>query len=67
MTPRFAMPLAARRQRAATLADIAEALDGARCSARLAGLETEEFLVRELLLAVIEQLGRAAGLVRRLV
>jgi hypothetical protein len=67
VTPRFAMPPAAQRRRVATLADIADALDGARCSARLAGLETEDILVRELLLAVIEQLGRAAGLVRRLV
>jgi hypothetical protein len=61
------MPPAAQRRRVATLADIADALDGARCSARLAGLETEDALVRELLLAVIEQLGRAAALVRRLV
>lgn len=60
------MPDAARRRRAAALADLADALDAARCAARLAGLETRDFLVRELLLAVIEQLGGAAVIVRRL-
>jgi hypothetical protein len=67
VTPTFVMPDAHARQRAAALADIADALDAARCSARLAGLETEELLVRELLLTVIHQIGRAAGMVRRLV
>ena len=66
MTPLFAMPDAATRRRAAALAELADALEAARCSARLAGVESEDFLVRELLLAVIEQLGRAAGIVRRL-
>jgi hypothetical protein len=66
VAPTFVMPDPLTRQRAAALADIADALDAARCSARLAGLETEDFLVRELLLTVVEQLGRAAGIVRRL-
>ncbi|HKW40813.1 MAG TPA: hypothetical protein VJN39_06155 [Gemmatimonadales bacterium] len=67
MTPLFAMPDSAQRRRAAALADIIDALDAARCSARLARLETQDFLLRELLLAVVEQLGRAAGIVRRVV
>lgn len=61
------MPDSLKRQRAVALADLADALAAARCSARLAGLETEDFLVRELLLTVVEQIGRAAGIVRRLV
>lgn len=67
MAPTFVMPDSFTRQRAAALADIADALDAARCSARLAGRETEDFLVRELLLTVVEQIGRAAGIARRLV
>jgi hypothetical protein len=66
MTPTFRMPDAAMRRRAATLAEIADALCGARCSARLAGLESGEFVVRELLLAVIQQIDRAAAAVHRL-
>lgn len=61
------MPDSSARRRAAVLADMADALDAARCAARLAGLETQDFVVRELLLTVIEQIGRAAGVVRRLV
>lgn len=60
------MPDSTTRRRAAVLADVAHALEAARCAARLAGLESEDFVVRELLLTVIEQLGRAAGIVRRL-
>jgi len=49
------------------LADVNNALCAARCSAQLAGLESGEFLTRELLLAVIDQIDRAAVMVRRLI
>ena len=67
MTPTFAMPDPTTRRRAVALADIADALSTARCATRLAGLETTDFLVRELLLMVILQLDRAVGVARRLV
>ncbi len=51
---------AAVRRREAELAEVARALAGARCAARLAGLGTSEFVVRELLLTVIQQIDRAA-------
>jgi len=60
------MPDAARRHREATLAEINDALCAARCSAQLAGLDAEQFVVRELLLTVIQQIDRAATAIRRL-
>ena len=48
------------------MAELNDALDAARCSAELAGMATEEFVVRELLLAVIQQIDRAAAAARRL-
>jgi len=60
------MPDPARWHREATLAEVNGALGGARCSAQLAGSETDEFVVRELLLTVIQQIDRAAAAVRRL-
>jgi hypothetical protein len=50
----------------ATVAEISDALHAARCAAELAGLETEEFVVRELLLTVVQQIDRATSAVRRL-
>ena len=50
----------------ATAAEIRDALGAARCSAHLAGMATEEFVVRELLLTVIQQVDRAAAAARRL-
>ena len=67
MAPTFTMPDPPARRRLAALADVNNALCAARCSAQLAGLETSEFVVRELLLAVIDQIDRAAVIVRRLV
>jgi len=64
--PTYRMPDPAGRRRVATLAEIADALASARCSARLAGCETGEFVVRELLLRVIEQIDRAAAAIRGL-
>ena len=61
------MPDPATRRRLAALADVNNALCAARCSAQLAGLESGEFIVRELLLTVIEQIDRAAVMARRLV
>jgi len=54
------------RRREAEVAEVAGALAAARCAARLAGLGTGEFVVRELLLMVIQQIDRAAEAARRL-
>lgn len=51
--------------RQAVLNDVMNALCVARCSAQLAGYETGEFVVRELLLTVIQQIDRAAAAARR--
>ncbi len=67
VTPTFVMPDPATRRRSAALSEVADALGAARCSARLAGLESGDFLVRELLLTVIDQLDRAAAIARRVV
>ena len=64
--PTYRMPDPATWRRAATLAEIADALGAARCSAALAGLGTRDFLVRELVLTLIQQIDRAAAAVRRL-
>jgi len=50
----------------ATIAEINNALCAARCSTQLAGMETEEFVVRELLLTTLQQIDRAAEAIRRL-
>jgi len=52
---------ATARRREADLAEVAHALAAARCAARLAGLGAGEFVVRELLLTVIQQIDRAAA------
>ncbi|HYL54741.1 MAG TPA: hypothetical protein VEU73_04090 [Gemmatimonadales bacterium] len=67
MAPRFTMPDPVTQRRRAVLADVNNALCAARCSAQLAGLESGEFLTRELLLAVIDQIDRVAVMVRRLI
>ncbi len=66
MTPTYRMPDPEGLRSQAVVSDINNALCAARCSAQLAGLETDEFVVRELLLTVIQQIDRAAGAVRRL-
>ena len=66
VSPAYKMPDPTRWHREATLAEVNDALGGARCSAQLAGSETDEFVVRELLLTVIQQIDRAAAAVRRL-
>ena len=66
MTPTYKMPDPDTLRRAAAVADVIDALSVARCSAQLAGGETDEFAVRELLLTAIQQIDRAAAAVRRL-
>ena len=66
VSPRYRMPGAATRRREAEVAELARALAAARCAARVAGLGTGEFVVRELLLSVIQQIDRAAEAARRL-
>ena len=60
VSPTYRMPHAATRCREAEIAEVTHALAAARCAARLAGLGTGEFVVRELLLTVMEQIDRAA-------
>lgn len=66
MPPAYKMPDERTRRRLATLQEVHDALCVARCSAQLAGMETSEFLVRELLLTVVQHIDRAASAVRRL-
>ncbi len=66
MTPIYKMPDAEALRRQAVVAEVNDALCAARCSAELAGAETDEFLVRELLLAVVREIDRAAVAARRL-
>ncbi len=58
---------AAARRRDTETVEVAHALAAARCAARLAGLGTGEFVVRELLLSVIHEINRAETAVARLV
>ena len=66
MSPTHRMLDAATRRREAEIAEVAHALAAARCAARLAGLGTGEFVVRELLLGAIEEINRAERAVSRL-
>lgn len=60
------MPDTAMQRREAEVAEVAGALAAARCAARLAGLGTGEFVVRELLLSVIDEINRAERAVLQL-
>jgi hypothetical protein len=66
VNPIYRMPDPETAWRRAVLNDVMNALCVARCSAQLAGYETEAFVVRELLLTVIQQIDRAAAAARRL-
>jgi hypothetical protein len=57
---------ATARRREADIAEVAHALAAARCAARLAGFGTREFVVRELLLSVIDEINRAERAVSHL-
>ncbi len=65
MAPIVQMPDPERRRRLAAVAELNNALCVARCSAQLAGMEARDFVVRELLLTVIQQIDRAAEVIRR--
>ncbi len=66
MSPTYRMPSAAARRREAEIAEVARALAAARCAARLAGLGTGEWVVRELLLSVIAEIDDAERAVSQL-
>jgi len=66
VTPLFRMPDARARRHQAAVAEVGHAMAAARCAARLVRLGPDDLLLRELLLTVIEQLGRAARLLERL-
>jgi len=57
---------ATARRREADIAEVAHALAAARCAARLAGLGSGEFVVRELLLGVIDEINQAERAVSQL-
>ena len=67
VSPRYRMPDSVTRRREVAISEVRNALAAARCAARLAGLGTEELVVRELLLNVIDQTDRAERDVARLV
>lgn len=67
VTPTHKMPDDGTARRRAAILEVNNALCIARCSAQLAGMETQDFVVRELLLTAIQQIDRAAAGVRRLV
>lgn len=62
--PIYRMPL--RPIHTAAVREIDDALCAARCAAQLAGDATDDFVIRELLLAVIHEIDRAADHVHRL-
>ena len=66
MNPLHRMPDPETAWKRAVLNEVINALCVARCSAQLAGYETQEFVVRELLLTTMQQIDRAAATLRRL-
>ncbi len=58
---------ATARRREADIAEVAHALASARCAARLAGLGTSDFVVRELLLRLIDEISQVESAVARLI
>jgi hypothetical protein len=66
VSPTYRMLDAAARRREAEIAELTHALAAARCAARLARLGTHEFVVRELLLSVIDEINRAERAVSQL-
>jgi len=58
---------ATARRRQAEIAEVAHALAAARCAVHLAGLGTGEFVVRELLLSVIDEINRSERVLTRLI
>lgn len=66
MTPIHRMPEPGALLRQALVSDINDALSAARCAVELAGAQTDDFLVRELLLRVIQEIDRASAAMRGL-
>ena len=66
MNPLQHMPDPETAWKRAVLNEVINALCVARCATQLAGYETQEFVVRELLLTTIQQIDRAAATLRRL-
>jgi len=67
VSPTYRMPDGVTRRREAQISEVRDALAAARCAARLAGLVSDELMVRELLLEVIDETDRAERGVARLV
>lgn len=67
MSPTYRMPDPVTRDREAATSAVRDALAAARCAARLAGLVSDELVVRELLRDVIDQTDRAERGFARLV
>ena len=66
VSPTVTMPNGPDRLRQAAIAELNNALCAARCAAQLAGMESREFGVKELLLTTLAQIDRAAVVARRL-
>ncbi len=66
VSPTVTMPHGPDRLRQAALAELNNALCAARCAAQLAGMESADFGVKELLLTTLAQIDRAAVVARRL-
>lgn len=66
MTPLHRMPEPGALLRQALVSDINDALSAARCAVELAGAQTDDFVVREVLLRVIQEIDRAENALRRL-
>ena len=59
VSPPYRMPDPVARRREAVVSEVRYALAAVRCAARLAGLVSDELVVRELLRDVIDQTDRA--------
>ena len=59
VSPTYPMPDPVTRRREAVVSEVRHALAAVRCAARLAGLVSDELVVRELLRDVIDQTDRA--------
>ena len=66
VSPTVTMPHGPDRLRQAAMAELSNALCAARCAAQLAGMESGDFGVKELLLTTLAQIDRAAVVARRL-
>jgi hypothetical protein len=58
--PTYKMPDEESRLRDAALAEVRDGLHAARCAVSLAGMRAPDFVTREILLAALAELDRAA-------